>query len=131
MGVKLKAMGIASLDKTKADPRVRHKYVLKCTFNEGIPDKDKAYVICDHILASEGERYITMTQDGSTLIDFSQLFKSKVKEIHGIDHPVEERELTVDELLNSYGSSMAKSIINDVAIHLVRASSLTDDEIKN
>lgn len=142
--MKLKAKGIS--DGNKANPNIRHKYVIDFAvesddkddkgnpiiiINRDLPEKDQVFVICDHLLSSEREKYLSARADGHGYADFASIVRDKVISLHNLDHPTLERELTIDELLNSFGSPMARSIFQDISMHLMTASEITEEETKN
>jgi hypothetical protein len=143
--MKLKAKGI--FDNNKADPNIRHKYVLDVEFeteeinektgkpvyvkNRELPEKDQVFVICDHILASESEQFMRVTKNGGITTDMSSIVLSKVVSLHNLEHPTEDREMTIEEVANAYKSPMARSIITDIALHLMRTSDIDEEEVKN
>ena len=102
--------------------------------NLDLPLKDRVYVICDYLTVGNRDDYSTIDAKGNSHIDFSAMFGGQVSEIHHLDHPTEDREITVPEFLNVFGgegSSVAHNIVIDVAVHLMKGSALTDDEQKN
>jgi hypothetical protein len=140
MGIKLNAIGVLNND--KANPNTRHKYYPDVTFptpkgplkNRDIAKKDRVYVQCDYLTVGNRGEYATIDVTGRSRIDFAELFKGQVVEIHNLDHPTEDREITIDELLNVFGgegSSVAQDLITDVAVHLMKGSSLDEEEQKN
>ena len=139
MGIKLNAIGVMD---NKANPNIRHKYFPEVTFptpeglvkNLDLPLKDRVYVICDYLTVGNRDDYSVINQNGSSNVNFSAMFSGQVSEIHHLDHPTEDREITVSELLNVFGgegSSVAHNIVIDVAVHLMKGSALTEDEQKN
>ena len=140
MGIKLNAIGVMNSD--KANPNTRHKYFPEISFptpeglvkNLDLPKKDRVFVICDYLTVGHRSDYAMIDANGNSHIDFSAMFSGQVSEIHHLDHPTEDREITISELLNVFGgegSSVAQNLVTDVAIHLMKGSVLTDDEQKN
>lgn len=141
--IKLNAQGV--FDKDKANPNIRHKYVPDVTLHAGIdekglpkliknrelPEDDQVYVICDHIIVADGDKYNRIRMDNTVSIAGIDLFREKVREIHNLQHPKEDREITVEELLNAFGSIDATAIKTDVVRHLMESSMLGDGEVKN
>jgi hypothetical protein len=139
MAIKLRAIGVSNSDKNKADPNVRHRYVpdfelmieKKLVKNRDLPEDDQIYVICDHITIADGDKYNRMKTDSTVSYGGVDVFRDKVKEIHNLLHPTEDREITPKEFLEVFGSIDAIAIKFDVAKHLLNAGSLGDEEIKN
>lgn len=139
MAIKLNAIGVSNIDKDKANPNIRHKYVPDTDFhvngkvvgNRELEEDDQVYVICDHIVAADNDKYGRFKMDGSYHMGFVEIFKDKVREIHNLNHPNEDREITPNELLSTFGSSDARALIVDVAKHLINSSELSEDEVKN
>jgi hypothetical protein len=137
MSIKLKAQGIAerNINKSKADPNLRHKFVPDIVFHVGkeeidnlsLPPEDQVYVMCDYLTAEEAATYYSMTGLESS----PKIFAKKVREIHNLDHPTEDREIQPLELLDASCSPDAFSIISKVALHLLSMTSLSDAERKN
>jgi len=140
MGIKLNVIGV--LDNNKANPNTRHKYYPQVTFptaegplkNMDIPKKDRVYVVCDFLTVGHKDDYTSIDAKGHSRVEFTELFNGQVSEIHNIDHPSEDREITKEELLNVFGgegASVAQSIIIDVSVHLLKGSTLGEEEKKN
>jgi len=142
--MKLTAKGI--FDGNKANPNIRHKYVLDLTFdgteldkkgkpvkfmNRLAPEEDQVFVICDHILASERSKYLAANSSGSGYADLANIVRDKVITLHNVEHPTEDREATIDDVLNAFGSPMARDMVTDIAMHLLTASTLDEEEVKN
>ncbi len=139
MAIKLRALGVSNTDKSKSDPNIRHTYVPdvelhidgKLVKNRALEEDDRIYVICDHITIADGDRYNRMKTDNTVSYGGVDVFRDKVKEIHNLLHPTEEREITPREFLDVFGSSDAIAIKFDVAKHLLNAGALEDEEVKN
>ena len=142
--MKLKAQGVFNGD--KANPNIRHKYVVNFAVDLGdrdkknkpvmvrnreLDEKDQVYVICDHLLAAEREQYFSSNSKGRGYADFANVVKNKVRSLHNLDHPEEDRQMTIDEVLDAYGSPMAQQIVQDIAVHLLITGDLDEGEIKN
>lgn len=140
MGIKLNAIGVSNND--KANPNTRHKYYPNVTFptpegplkNRDLPKKDRVVVTCDYLTVGRRSDYTVIDPRGYSHVDFVGLFIGQVSEIHNLDHPTEEREITVKELMDIYGgegSSIAQNIITNVVSHLMSGSVLEEEEQKN
>jgi hypothetical protein len=140
MGIKLNAFGVSNNDKTK--PNTRHQYFPDISFptpkgqlrNRDIPKKDRVVVTCDFLTVGNRDDYLAINQNGSSRIDFTAMFAGQVSEIHNLDHPTEDREITIEELLNVYGgegSTVAHNLIVDVSLHIYKGSALEEEEQKN
>lgn len=131
--VRIPEGAIVGLDPEKAIAELEHKYVLNIKANKAkdIAEEDKVYVICRYLQTGEMESlYSELDKEGNS-IGYIKVFKKCVKEIHNLLHPVEDREITVNELVESQYSNFIYGVISDVAIHILRSSRLTKDERKN
>ena len=125
------AVGLDKLDKDKADAALEHKYVLEIPANKDLPEEDKIYVICRYLTQDEMERVIGSAERNGDDAGNLRIFKQTVKEIHNLLHPVEDREVTVDELVHSQYNTFIYNIFYVIARHLAKSSRLTRDERKN
>lgn len=121
------------LDQDKANAELEHKYVLNIRANKAkdLAEEDKVYVICQYPQLGEMETlYSELEKEGNT-VGYVKLFRKCVKEIHNLLHPIEDREITVDELVNSQYNNFIYGVISDVALHILKSARLTKEERKN
>ena len=124
-------LNIKNIDITKADLGLRHEYVPTTTFNEGLDEKDRIVVDCEDLRVGERTSFISMTQDEEVSMDvYRKIFAKKVKGIRNLiinGKPV----TTAEELLKYPSITELDALLVNVAIHVLRADELTEDETKN
>ena len=122
---------IANIDNTKLDLGLRHDYIPDTTFNMALDEGDRIVIDCEYLRVGERTSFISMTRDEEVSMDVNRkIFAKKVKGIRNLEingKPV----TTAEELLKYPSITELDSLLMNVAIHVLRADELTEDEEKN
>ena len=122
---------IKNIDNTKLDLGLRHEYIPTTTFNEELKKEDKIVVDCEYLRVGERTSFISMTSDEEVSMDvYRKIFAKKVKGIRNLT--INEKPVTTAEEFLKYPSIMElDALLINVAVHVLRADELTEDERKN
>lgn len=122
---------IKNIDNTKLDLGLRHEYIPTITFNEELKKEDKIVVDCEYLRVGERTSFISMTSDEEVSMDvYRKIFAKKVKGIRNLT--INEKPVTTAEEFLKYPSVMElDALLINVAVHVLRADELTEDERKN
>jgi len=122
---------IKNIDNTKLDLGLRHEYIPTTTFNEELKKEDKIVVDCEYLRVGERTSFISMTSDEEVSMDvYRKIFAKKVRGIRNLTingKPV----TTAEELLKYPSITELDALLINVAVHVLRADELTEDEKKN
>ena len=122
---------IKNIDNTKLDLGLRHEYIPTTTFNEELKKEDRIVVDCEYLRVGERTSFISMTSDEEVSMDvYRKIFAKKVKGIRNLiinGKPV----TTAEELLKYPSVTELDALLVNVAMHVLRADELTEDETKN
>ena len=119
----------------KANPVLSHKYIPDVDYSPiskelgKLKREDKPYVICRHFTeAGKAALPYDHNRQGALLVD---IFLSQVDEVHGLEHPTEDRDLTKEELVYSQSNPIFTAFIIDTARHVIAEGELTEKQVKN
>lgn len=122
---------IKNIDNTKLDLGLRHEYVPTTKLNEELPENERIVVDCEYLRVGERTSFFSMTTNEEVSMDvYRKIFTKKVRGIRNLTingTPV----TTAEELLKYPSITELDAILIDVAVHILRADELTEDEKKN
>ena len=99
-----------------------------------LEDYEELKVHCTYLIPSEKTSYIAYDEKGKANVNFSDLFKSKVKKIEGLTIEIDGKDIpiaTADDLLALPANPELDNIVTSTVLHLLKGNTLTADEVKN
>lgn len=123
-------LNIKNIDITKADLGIRHTYVPQVKWNLDNPEEDRVSVDCEYFRVGERMRYAVVGADSSASLDFTKVFKEKVKGISGL--AINGKAITTaDAIVRLPAIPELEALMMDVVLHIISSDSLNKDEEKN
>ena len=123
-------LNINNIDVSKLDLGLRHEYEPQTEYNLSLDEKERIVMDCEYFAVGEKMKFSKMDENQEMSIDYTKIFRKKVKGIHNLiinKKPV----TTADEFLRYPGIPVLDALMTDVVIHIMKADDLTEDEVKN
>lgn len=123
-------LNIKNIDITKSDLGLGHTYVPQTVFNLAQKEDDRISMDIDFFKVGEKMKYTILSESGFGGLDIQRIFRDKVKAIRNFK--VNGNPVKTSTAFLAYPSSPElEAIIMDVALYIVKADSLNEDERKN
>lgn len=127
-------INVKNIDECKASPKKVHVFFPKA-INEGLKDDEKIKVTCQYFKSLEKLDYAKYDADGTMRYDLKGIFRDKVSSIENLAlRDEDDRRYDIkapDDALGLVSIPEIDGMIVEVAMHLIKGDSLTEDEVKN